>query len=369
MQSFLFSVARPVLHAMDAEFVHHLSIKSLKMLPKGKIEPDDPRLAVEAFGVRFPNPIGLAAGFDKQAEVIDQLFGWGFGFVEIGGVVPLAQSGNPKPRLFRLKLDEALINRMGFNSEGIEAMCARLRKRKGRPGVVAINIGANKESKDRLQDYVTCTEALTGMVEFLTVNVSSPNTSGLRDLQGEAFLDDLLARVLEARDKTWARNGSESAAKTAILLKISPDISLSDLDAIVATAMRRRVEGLVVTNSTVSRPAMLRCGETLKAETGGLSGPPIFEMSTRVLAETYLRIGKSMPLIGVGGVDDVETAWAKIRAGATLVEFYTALVYKGPALVNELKQGFLQKIGDGNLMDAIGKDATQIAAGEFGFPA
>lgn len=368
MQSFLFSVARPVLHAMDAEFVHHLSINSLKMLPKGRVKPDDPRLAVEAFGVKFPNPVGLAAGFDKQAEVIDQLFGWGFGFVEIGGVVPMAQPGNPKPRLFRLKQDEALINRMGFNSEGIEAMCVRLRKRKERPGVVAINIGANRESQDRLQDYVTCTEALTGIVEFLTVNVSSPNTSGLRDLQGEAFLDDLLARVIEARDKTHARNGSDSAKKTAILLKISPDISLSDLDAIVATSVKRGVEGLVVTNSTVTRPETLRCS-ALKAETGGLSGPPIFEMSTRLLAETYLRVGKSMPLIGVGGIDDVETAWAKIRAGATLVEFYTALVYKGPALVNELKQGFLRKIGNGTLTDAIGKDAAQIAAGEFGLPA
>lgn len=365
MQSFLFSVARPVLHAMDAEFVHHLSIKSLKMLPKGRVKADDPRLAVEAFGVKFPNPVGLAAGFDKQAEVVDQLFGWGFGFLEIGGVVPVAQPGNPKPRLFRLRQDEAIINRFGFNSEGIDAICARLRKREGRHGVVAVNIGANKDSSDRLSDFVICTEALTGMVDFLTVNVSSPNTSGLRDLQGEAFLDDLLARVMEARDETYAKRGSSK--RTAILLKISPDISLGDLDGIVATSMKRGVEGLVVTNSTVARPDTLRCGPSVKTEAGGLSGPPLFDMSTRLLAETYLRTGKNMPLVGVGGIDDIETAWAKIRAGATLIEFYTALVYKGPGLVNELKQGLLQKIGSGSLEDVIGRDAAKIAAGDFGF--
>lgn len=366
MQSFLFSVARPVLHAMDAEFVHHLSIKSLKMLPKGRVKPDDPRLAIDAFGVRFPNPVGLAAGFDKQAEVVDQLFGWGFGFVEVGGVVPVPQPGNPKPRLFRLKQDKAVINRFGFNSEGIDAMCARLRRREGRPGVVAVNIGANKDSADRVFDYVICTEALTGRADFLTINISSPNTSGLRDLQGEAFLDNLLARIMEARAETLAKRKGNK--QTAILLKISPDITLNDLDGIVATSMKRGIEGLVVSNSTVIRPDTLHCGAAMKAEAGGLSGPPLFDMSTRLLAETYLRTGKSMPLIGVGGIDDVETAWAKIRAGATLIEFYTALVYKGPGLVEELKQGLLQKIGEGSLADAIGRDASRIAAGDFGFP-
>ncbi len=365
MQSLLFSLTRPVLHCIDPEGVHALAIRSLKALPYRAPSADDPRLAVKAFGLEFPNPVGLAAGFDKQAEVIDPLFGWGFGFVEVGGVVPKPQPGNPKPRLFRLREEQAVINRFGFNSEGLDAMVARLKARAGRPGVVAVNIGANKESIDRVGDFAVSTEALVGLVDFLTVNVSSPNTPGLRDLQGEAFLDELLARIVDVRNETLARKaGGTEGRNTAVLLKISPDIDLANLDAIVATARRRKIDGLVVANTTIARPDALR--GAAKAETGGLSGPPLFIPSTRLLAETYLRIGREMPLIGVGGVDSVETAWAKIRAGATLVELYTALVYKGPALVREIKQGLLERLGSTPLAAVVGRDAQAIADGDFG---
>lgn len=366
MQSFLFSLSRPILHAMDPERVHDLAIRSLKFMPKSGGRFDDPRLAVEAFGLRFPNPVGLAAGFDKQGEVIDQLFGWGFGFVETGGVVPKPQPGNPQPRLFRLKADKSVINRFGLNSRGVDAMAARLRKRR-RAGIVAVNIGANKESSDRIADYVICTEALTGLADFLTINVSSPNTPGLRDLQGEAFLDDLLGRVMDARAEAVERRGGAAACSpTAVLLKISPDIDLSSLDAIVATARKRKIDGLVVSNTTVARPDTLK-HTALKNETGGLSGPPLFEPSTRLLAETYLRIGREMPLIGVGGIDSAETAWAKIRAGATLIEFLTVLVYEGPAAVGKIKKGILERLGSRSISEVVGCDAKAIAEGDFGF--
>lgn len=355
MQSCLFSLSRPVLHMMDPELVHHLAIKALKTMPKGAKGSDDPKLAIEAFGVHFPNPVGLAAGFDKQGEVIDQLFGWGFGFVEAGGVVPLPQPGNPRPRLFRLKSDRSVINRFGLNSDGLDNMVARLKARQNRPGIVAVNIGANKEASDRLADYAVCTEALMGLADFLTINVSSPNTPGLRDLQGEAFLDDLLGRVMDMR-------AGQPEARTAILLKISPDIDLATLDSIVATARRRKIDGLVVANTTISRPDSLR-DTALKGETGGLSGPPLFVPSTRLLAETYLRIGKEMPLIGVGGIACAETAWAKIRAGASLIEIMTALVYKGPAVVAEIKQGLVAKLGSRSLAEVVGCDAQAITDG------
>src|SRR5829696_9487263 len=222
----LFPLARPLLHALDAETAHQLTIKALALAPHGAAPADDPRLEVAAFGRRFPNPVGLAAGFDKQCEVPDALLALGFGFVELGGVVPKPQPGNPRPRVFRLERDEAVVNRFGLNSDGLEVFRARLAERKGRPGIVGANIGANKDSHDRIGDYAACATALGGLVDFHTVNVSSPNTPGLRDLQGEAFLDDLLARVVEARD------AASGGARAAILLKIAPDIGLDALDAV-----------------------------------------------------------------------------------------------------------------------------------------
>ncbi len=357
----LFSLARPALHALDAETAHQLTIRSLSLMPVTPAPRDDARLAVDVFGRRFPNPVGLAAGFDKQCEVPDQLLSLGFGFVELGGVVPRPQEGNPRPRVFRLSRDEAVINRFGLNSDGLDVARERLSRRLGRPGVVGVNIGANKDSADRIADYVACIETLCGLVDFLTINVSSPNTPGLRDLQGEAFLDDLLARSVEARDKA-----DEGRKKTIILLKIAPDLSLETLDAIVATALKRNIDGLTVSNTTVARPETLK-EKALAAETGGLSGRPLFVPSTRILAEAFLRVERRIPLIGVGGVDSADAAWAKIRAGASLVQLYSAMVYKGPGLIGDIKRGLLEKLAQDrmSLPQAVGRDASAMAQGRF----
>ena len=356
----LFPLLRPALHGLDAEHAHNLTVRALSLMPPRTPPPDDSRLAVEAFGRRFPNPVGLAAGFDKGAQAADALLGLGFGFVEVGGVVPKPQPGNPRPRVFRLPRDRAVINRFGLNSAGLDVVADRLRARAGRPGIVGVNIGANKEAVDRLADYVACTGRLAPLVAFVTVNVSSPNTPGLRDLQGEAFLDDLLARVVATRDAGSARIGSE---KAAILLKIAPDITLDALDAICATAVRRGVQALVVSNTTVARPASL--AETaLAGETGGLSGRPLFSASTRMLAETYLRVGDRLPLVGVGGIDSAATAWTKIRAGASLLQLYSALVYEGPGLVGTIKRGLVERMradGLASLAGVVGRDAKALA--------
>jgi dihydroorotate dehydrogenase len=337
-----FPLVRPLLHGLDAERAHDLTLRALALLPTGR---------------RFPNPVGLAAGFDKGARVPDALLGLGFGFVEVGGVVPRPQPGNPQPRVFRLAADRAVINRYGLNSEGLAVVAARLRARTGRPGIVGVNIGANKDSADRLADYAACTAALAPLVDFVTVNVSSPNTPGLRDLQGEAFLDELLARTVEARDA--------AGASAAILLKIAPDMALDALDAVCRTALRRGVQALVVSNTTVARPASL-VEQALARETGGLSGRPLFGPATRMLAQTRLRVGDSLPLVGVGGVDSAEAAWTKILAGASLVQLYSALVYEGPGLVGRINAGLVRRMtqeGITALRQVVGRDATDLARG------
>jgi len=326
----LFRLARPLVHALDAETAHRAALLALKHAPLPSPPPTDPILAVEAFGLRFPSPVGLAAGFDKNAEAPDQALRLGFGFVEVGGVTPQPQPGNPRPRVFRLEADEAVINRYGLNSEGGESVRARLAGR-ARRGVVGVNIGANKDSADRTADYVSLARMLAPVCDYLSINVSSPNTPGLRDLQGRAALDDLLARLAEARDGAPGR-------PTPLLLKIAPDVTEAELDDIVAVARARRMDGMIVANTTVARPESLR--ETAKArETGGLSGKPVFEASTRVLAQTFQRVERQFPLIGVGGVDGWETALAKIEAGATLVQLYTAMVFKGPGLARAVADG------------------------------
>lgn len=355
----LFGLGKPLIHALDPEIAHGLAIRALSLLPARTPPASDPRLAVDLFGRYFPNPVGLAAGFDKQAEVPDALLGLGFGFVEVGGVVPKPQPGNAKPRLFRLPRDGAIINRFGLNSDGLEVVRARLARRRAASGIVGVNIGANKDSADRIADYVACTRALTGLASFLTINVSSPNTPGLRDLQGEAFLDDLLARALAARDEADAG----ASRRTAILLKIAPDLSLGGLDAITRTALRRGVDGLVVSNTTIERAQSLN-ERDLAQEAGGLSGRPLFEPSTRLLAESYRRLEGKIPLVGVGGVDSADAAWAKILAGASLVQLYTALVYEGPGLIGEITQGLLAKVKAENLASisaAVGRDAEAFA--------
>ncbi|SFH05520.1 quinone-dependent dihydroorotate dehydrogenase [Methylobacterium gossipiicola] len=350
----LFPLAKPLLHRLDAEAAHNLTIRGLSLLPPRRPAADDARLAVEVLGRRFPNPVGLAAGYDKGAQVPDALLGLGFGFVEVGGVVPLAQPGNPAPRVFRLPADGAVINRFGLNSEGLEVVCRRLAARQGRPGRIGVNIGANKDAKDRLADYVACTRALAPLVDFVTVNVSSPNTPGLRDLQGEAFLDDLLARVVEARDVVHPG--------TAILLKIAPDITLDTLDSITATALKRGVQAMVVSNTTIARPATLT--EAAAHETGGLSGRPLFRPATRLLAQAYLRVGSRLPLIGVGGIDSAEAAWTKILAGASLLQLYSALVYQGPALIEAIKTGLVARMAAEeavSLAGVVGREAKSLA--------
>jgi dihydroorotate dehydrogenase len=330
----LFGLARPFIHRMDAEDAHAMTVRLLKTLPLPAAPPCPPELGVQAFGLAFPNPVGLAAGFDKHAEVPDQALRLGFGFVEVGGVTPLPQAGNARPRVFRLTADQAVINRYGLNSDGLDAVRKRLAARR-RTGVVGVNIGANKDTQDRAADYVALVKGLAPVVDYLSVNVSSPNTPGLRNLQGRAMLDDLLARVAEARDRV-------AGVRTPLLVKIAPDVTEADLDDIVHVCRARAMDGLIVSNTTVARPDTLV--DRQRGETGGLSGKPLFEASTRILAQTYLRVEGAFPLIGVGGVDESGTALAKLEAGASLVQFYTAMVFKGPGLAREIVDGLAEAV-------------------------
>ena len=329
MIALLDTLARPFLHALDPETAHRATILALRSAPLPPAGADDPALAVEAFGLRFPNPVGMAAGFDKNAEAVDALLALGFGFVEIGTVTPKPQPGNARPRLFRLPRDSAVINRFGFNSEGHAAVHARLARRAHRPGIIGVNLGANKDATDRAADYVAGVRTFADVASYFTVNVSSPNTPGLRDLQEATALDDLLARVLEARD----------AAPThrPLLLKIAPDLGESQLDDIVRVTLARGVDGLIVSNTTTTRASNLV--DTQKTEAGGLSGRPLFDRSTQVLAQTAARIGGRIPLIGVGGIDSPQTARDKRAAGATLLQLYSALVFEGVGLVDRIKRG------------------------------
>jgi len=351
-------LAVPLLRMLDPETAHALALNALKIAPLRRAATDDEKLGVRAFGLTFPNPVGLAAGFDKNAEVADALFGLGFGFVEVGGVTPLPQPGNPRPRLFRLDADGAVINRLGLNSDGVEAVAARLSARASSAGIVGINIGANKDTVDRAADYVRCIEALAPHVAFLTVNVSSPNTPGLRNLQQAAALDELLARVIDARERT-----AVGRARKPLLLKIAPDLTLADLDDVVGVARRHGIDGMIVGNTTVGRNN-LREAEKAK-EQGGLSGRPLFALSTRILAETFVRAEGAFPLIGVGGVDSGAAAFAKIKAGASLVQLYTGLIFRGVSLVAAIKKDLLDFMRIGRLdtlADAVGRDAAAVTA-------
>jgi dihydroorotate dehydrogenase len=317
------------------------------------------RLVVRAFGLNFPNPVGIAPGFDKHAEVPDALLGLGFGFVEIGTVTPLPQPGNPRPRLFRLDPDEAVINRLGFNSEGAAAVLARLVARAHRGGIVGVNLGANKDSAHRSADYVRLIGEVAPVATYITLNISSPNTPGLRELQRASAVDDLLARAVEARDRAVPRAGP-----TPVLLKIAPDLSLSDLDDIVGIARARKIDGMIVGNTTIGRPASLRDRETAK-QGGGLSGRPLYPLATRMLAETYVRAEGAFPLIGVGGIDSGAAALGKVRAGADLVQLYSALVFHGIALVGEIKAALIAALARGDaekLSDLVGVDAAAMTA-------
>ena len=352
----------PLLRWLDPEDAHRLAIKGLKFLPPMRLRPDDSKLAVRAFGLNFPNPVGMAAGFDKNAEVPDALLKLGFGFVEIGSVTPRPQSGNPRPRLFRLDRDEGVINRMGFNNDGAEAVLRRLASRAHLAGIVGVNVGANKDSPDRVADYVRLIETFAPLASYFTVNVSSPNTPGLRNLQQGHILDDLLAKVIDARERV-----REKAGETPVLLKIAPDLSLAELDEVVQVARSRRVDGMIVANTTVARPSTLR--ETARAkEQGGLSGRPLFRLSTRMVAETYVRVEGAFPLIGVGGIDSGGAALTKIRAGASLIQLYSPLIYKGLGVVEDIKRDLastLLRTGRESLSEIVGADAATITAEDW----
>jgi dihydroorotate dehydrogenase len=351
-------LTRPLLRLVDPEDAHSLALAALRLAPLARPAAEDARLAVTAFGLTFPNPIGVAPGLDKNALVPDALLRLGFGFVEVGTVTPRPQPGNPRPRVFRLQADQAIVNRLGFNSEGLDAVLPRLAARAGRSGIVGVNIGANKDSPDRGADYVALIAALAPVVSYFAVNVSSPNTPGLRDLQQRAMLDDLLARAIEARDRT-----SAAAGRKPVLLKIAPDLALADLDDAVAVARARGVDGMIVSNTTISRPAGLH--DAAAAQSGGLSGRPLFRLSTRMLAETFVRAEGRFPLIGVGGIDSGAAAFAKIKAGASLVQLYTGLVYRGLDLVAAIKADiadFMRLGRHDRLAEAVGRDAASVTA-------
>jgi dihydroorotate dehydrogenase len=364
-------LARPLLRALDPEDAHTLAIKMLKVAPLPQAAPDDPRLKLRVFGLNFPNPIGMAAGFDKNAEVPDALLRLGFGFVEVGTITPQPQPGNPRPRLFRLDADHGVINRLGFNSQGADAALRRLAARAAPShpspasgggmggGIVGINVGANKETADRVADYVRLIERFAAVASYVTVNISSPNTPGLRNLQQAAVLDDLLARVVDARERVAPRSGP-----VPVLLKIAPDLALGDLDDIVGIARARRVDGMIVGNTTVARPPTLRESATAK-QAGGLSGRPLYGLANRMLAETYVRVEDAFALVGVGGIDSGAAALGRIRAGASLIQLYSALVFRGIGLIGEIKQALLAALtrdGRSDLNDYIGADAAAVTA-------
>jgi dihydroorotate dehydrogenase len=356
------ALSLPLLRLLDAEAAHGLAIQGLKLLPPQRPRPDDPKLAVRAFGLNFPNPIGIAPGFDKNAEVPDALLRLGFGFAEIGTVTPKPQAGNARPRIFRLERDEAIINRLGFNNDGADAVLRRLAARAPHGGIVGVNVGANKDSADRIDDYVRLIETFAPVASYFTVNVSSPNTPGLRNLQQAAALDELLARVIDARERV-----RKNAGDSPVLLKIAPDLSLADLDDAVHIARSRGVDGMIVANTTLGRPATLR--EQGKAgEQGGLSGRPLFRLSTRMVAETYVRVEGAFPLIGAGGVDSGGAALTKIRAGASLIQLYSALIYKGLGLVDSIKADLvstLLRTGRDSLSEIVGADAATLTAEDW----
>ncbi|WP_349437151.1 quinone-dependent dihydroorotate dehydrogenase [Pararhizobium sp. A13] len=330
------SLARRGLFLFDPEAAHGLSIKALKTgLVPARAAPADPRLTQTVAGLTFANPLGMAAGYDKNAEVPEALLRLGFGFTEIGTVTPKPQAGNDKPRIFRLVEDDAVINRLGFNNDGHQAALTRLRSC-DRRAMIGVNIGANKDSGDRVADYVAGIRTFYSVARYFTANISSPNTPGLRDLQAGESLSALLSAVLAARDEEAARIG----VRVPVFLKIAPDLTEEGMDDIAAEALSHALDGLIVSNTTLSRDGLKDRRQA--GESGGLSGKPLFEKSTVVLAKMRKRVGPDLPIIGVGGVSSAETAAEKIRAGANLVQLYSCMIYEGPSLPGRIVRGLSQ---------------------------
>lgn len=353
----LYALARAGLFRIDAETAHGLAVKALATGLLPACPPASKRLATRVLGLDFPNPLGMAAGFDKNGEVPDALLRLGFGFAEVGTVTPRPQGGNPRPRVFRLPADRAVVNRLGFNNQGHQALRARLETRRRRPGIVGVNVGANKDTVDRPADYVAGIEAFADLAHYFTINVSSPNTPGLRDLQARAALADLLARAVEARDRMAERHGR----RTPLLLKIAPDLDAGGLEDVAAEAMDKRIDGIILGNTTLSRDG---AGDAAAAETGGLSGRPLFRRSTALLARLRGLVGREMVLVGVGGVESGETAYAKIAAGADLVQLYTGFVYEGPRLAGRILADLDRRLaaaGHADVAAAVGSDRDRWA--------
>lgn len=341
----LYPLLRPLIFALDAERAHGLAIAALKWLPHGTAH-FDPELATRVAGIEFPSPVGLAAGFDKDAEVPDALFALGFGFVEVGSITPRPQAGNPRPRLFRLGEDRAVINRMGFNNKGLDSARARLAARMGRPGVLGVNVGANKDAANRIDDYIAGIRALSPYARYVTVNISSPNTPGLRDLQGDRELADLLGAIAANRE----------AGDPPVFLKVAPDLDEEAPARIVEAAVRHGIAALIVSNTTISRPPL---ASRHAGEAGGLSGAPLRDLAQRQLRAFHRVAQGALPLIGVGGIASAEDAWARIRAGASLVQLYSALVYEGPHLAARIARDLpelMRRDGFSTIAEAVGSE-------------
>ena len=340
----LYPLIRPLAFALDPERAHRLTIRALKLLPPHR-PPDFPdSLKTFVAGLEFPTPVGLAAGFDKDAEVPEQMLTLGFGFVEVGTLTPEPQVGNPKPRLFRLRRDQAVINRLGFNNHGQPSAYARLREDMQLPGIIGVNIGANKGSADRIADYVNGVRAMAPVAKYLTINISSPNTPGLRQLQDEGALRALLSAVQEAR----------SPKGPPIFLKVAPDLGKGEPDQIVRVALQHGIDAIIVSNTTVSRPSLRSKHRT---ESGGLSGAPLRALALKALRDFRAASGGEMPLIGVGGISTAEDAWERIRTGANLVQLYTAMVYEGPGIAARIAHGLARKLkqeGMASIAEAVG---------------
>ncbi|NNC37129.1 MAG: quinone-dependent dihydroorotate dehydrogenase [Acidimicrobiales bacterium] len=348
--SVFYDLGLKAIKTFDPEKAHGAAIKALKLGLGPKAETSFPELATEIAGLKLPNPVGLAAGFDKDAEVIDPMLAAGFGFVEAGSVTPLPQDGNPKPRLFRLDEDQGVINRMGFNNRGLEAFKQHLQARKGNPGIVGANLGANKLSTDKTADYVTGLNALWGLPDYFTINISSPNTPGLRDLQAADALEDLLDRVQEAR---MALTGD--APSLPIFLKVAPDLDFAQIARITELSRTYGMSGIIVSNTTIARPESLE--SLYKHEPGGLSGGPLMKSSTQILREFYMASEGRIPLIGVGGIASGADAYEKIKAGAQAVQLYSAMVFKGPQLAETICQDLVKLVkadGYDNISQAVG---------------
>ncbi|MEF2552054.1 quinone-dependent dihydroorotate dehydrogenase [Aurantimonas sp. A2-1-M11] len=357
----LYRLARPAIFRLDPERSHGLSIAALKsgLVPRTDV-PVDNRLRCQVAGLGFPNPLGLGAGYDKNAEVPDAALRLGFGFAEVGTITPQPQEGSPRPRVFRITQAEAIINRLGFNNQGHAEAFERLAARTRKPGIVGVNVGANKDAIDRVADYVEGINVFAPVASYLTINVSSPNTPGLRALQGGSELDRLLRSAVAARDGYAALSGM---AKTPLFLKVAPDLSNAQIDEIAGEVTRRGVDGMIVSNTTLSRVGVTGLPDATEA--GGLSGPPLADRATYVLARFRRALGPDIPLIGVGGIDSTAQAIRRIEAGADLLQLYTALVYHGPDLPSRILAGmlrYLDRSGIDHLRDLRDRGIDEILA-------